>query len=265
MQTTGGKKANITAAFGSDIVLEGNTGVPNLLLKYYSKLGITETEMMLIIQLIYLRNTALKKFPSDSDLAEIMTGERTKIKADIASLIEKGILGITQCYCEESDEIVATYTFEPLFEKISEIWACEKVKNYQQMKKALKQQKQKEVPSDSLEKKQPFAKVCKAFEKEFARLLSPMEIEQISAWIDDFQGSTELILEALKRAVLLGKHNFKYIDSILLEWHKNNLKTLTEVQTYESNFRERQAKQSRRKIVETNAKKRDKFWYLYSS
>lgn len=263
MKGNGDKRGNITAAFGSDVILEGMTGVPNLLLKYYSKIGITDSEMMLVVQLMHLQTSYNQNFPSDDFLAQIMSGDKPRIKADLASLIEKGIISINHIFCEVSNDIVPIYSYEPLFEKISELWACEKVRVYQQMKKTLKEQKQKAGGASNKERQPAFSLVCQSFEKEFARLLSPVEIEKIGAWLDDNEGRPELVLEALKRAVLLSKHNFKYIDSILLEWQKNNLKTVTEVSAHEVNYRERQVVRNPRRKTETPILKKDKFRLLY--
>lgn len=261
MNRKGDKKGNITSAFGSDIILEGMTSVPNLLLKYYSRLGITDSEMMLIIQLMYLQVSTNQQFPSFDQLAGFMSADSSQIKADLASLIEKGIISINHSYSESSDDIVSIYSYEPLFEKILELWACEKIEACQKMKKNLREQKQKTDSKCAGEKRAVFALVCQAFEKEFGRLLSPMEIEQINLWLDETK--PELILEALKRAVMLSKHNFKYIDSILLEWHKNNLKTSEEVLAYEANFRQRQASRPAGSKARVPAKKHDKFRLLY--
>ncbi len=263
MVSNGDRKGNITATFGSDLIMEGMTSVPNLILKYYPKIGITDSEMMLVIQLIYLQTATNQHFPPLDVLAQYMSGEESKIKADLASLIEKGIINIEHIYSEANDEIIPVYSFEPLFEKVSELWACEKVRVYQQMKKSLKEHDQKNRAVKNRNRQPAFAKVCRAFEKEFGRPLSPMEIEQISLWLDDVDGRPDLILEALKRAVLLGKHNFKYIDSILLEWQKNSLKTITDVLEYEANFRERQIARSARRKPGAAEKKKDKFKLLY--
>jgi len=76
-----------------------------------------------------------------------------------------------------------------------------------------------------------------AFEKEFGRLLSPMEIEQLKGW--EKEHSQELILEALKRAALGGNHTFKYINGILLRWTKNNIRTIQEVERHEADYQAR--------------------------
>jgi DNA replication protein len=48
-----------------------------------------------------------------------------------------------------------------------------------------------------------------------------------------------MVLEALRKAVMMGKHNFKYIDSILLEWEKNNLRNPGDVEEYDKRFKNR--------------------------
>ena len=79
--------------------------------------------------------------------------------------------------------------------------------------------------------------ICVAFEREFARPLSPMEVDRIRQWVNKYD--IVLVMEALKRAVLMGKNNFRYIDAILLEWSKNNLTTLSEIIKYEEEFQQK--------------------------
>lgn len=261
MNGSGDRKGNITAAFGCDIVLGGMTAVPNLILKYYSKLGITDREMMLLIQMMFLHTSHNNSFPSYDELSKIMACDEKQIKIDLASLIEKGVITITHFYSEEQEEIIQVYSYEPLFEKVSELWACQKVAVYQKMKKSLKDNGQESRIRISRQK--AFTSICRSFEKEFARLLSPMEIEQVNLWLDDFEGNPEMILEALKKAVMMGKHNFKYIDSILLDWRKNNIKSIAEVSAFEAGFRERQASKPVRRKNDTTLNKKDKFKLLY--
>ena len=66
-------------------------------------------------------------------------------------------------------------------------------------------------------------------QKEFGRMLSPMEYEIIGAWIDS-NISEELIYEALKEAVFNGVNNLRYIDKILYEWGKKGYKTKKDVE-----------------------------------
>ena len=61
------------------------------------------------------------------------------------------------------------------------------------------------------------------FENEFSRTLSPMEAEMINGWIEK-GASEDMIKKALKEAVLNGVRNFKYIDKIVYEWSKKDVK-----------------------------------------
>ena len=78
---------------------------------------------------------------------------------------------------------------------------------------------------------------CKRFEQEFGRPLSPTEIEQVQKWESSM--SADLVIEALQRAVLAGRFNFKYIDGILLDWQKNNVRTLLDVKRQDKEFEDR--------------------------
>ena len=66
------------------------------------------------------------------------------------------------------------------------------------------------------------------FEKELGRTLSPTELETINKWtqsgIED-----ELIIEALKEAVLSGVYNMRYIDAVLFNWTKKGYKKVSDV------------------------------------
>lgn len=71
---------------------------------------------------------------------------------------------------------------------------------------------------------QNLAVLCKTFEQEFGRMLSPLQIEEVSYMLDDF--SLDLIQEALREAVSQGKANFSYIKAILNRWKSDNLLTV---------------------------------------
>jgi DNA replication protein len=263
------KKGNVTAAFGTDLVSLGATSVPNLILKYYHKIGITDNEMMLITQLIRLRGEQ-QPFPSLEAITECMAADSQKIKSDLAALIEKGVLAVGYYFDDPAGEVLSVYSIEPLMEKVSEVWACDKVKELQKMRQALKEQGVKISPKKAAGQIEgQFTNLCQSFEKEFGRPLSPMEIEQVGIWLTEHQGKAEFVLEALKRAVMRGKHNFKYIDSILLEWKKNNLRTVGAIMEYEENFRQRQVKRGAGYKGDTGQKNKgkgkDKFKLLYMS
>ncbi|HOV80604.1 MAG TPA: DnaD domain protein [Bacillota bacterium] len=232
------QKVNITAAFGSDLVLEGFTSLPNILLKVYVKIGITDFQMMILIHMIRLHVEEKEYFPSPELLSRFMSSDTDRIKREIDELIEKDIVSISEFYDSASNTVFKGYDFDPLFLKISDVWAAMKAREIEESKSCLKSDGYGyERVRDMFDVRT--AGLISVFEKEFGRALSPMEAEQISQWADETDA--DLIVEALKRAVLRGKHNFKYINGILLEWKKNNLRTLQSIAEYDADFQRRRA------------------------
>lgn len=67
--------------------------------------------------------------------------------------------------------------------------------------------------------------VFQEIEQNFGRQLSPIEIETISKWETEDNYDDELILVALREAVLNQAFSFKYMDRILLSWERKGIKT----------------------------------------
>jgi DNA replication protein len=241
------KKGNITAAFGTDLFTHGSTAIPNLLLKMYRHLGISDTEMMLLIQLFRLRTEEKIYLPNPSLLTELLSGNEEQITGDLESLLHKELLKITDFFDAEQNLVIKGYDFEPLFEKLSEVWACTKVKENEIIKKLL---------TDGSIDSNKALNLYTSFENEFGRPLSPMEVEQIKIWSQKM--SPVMVLEALRRAVLMGKHNFKYIDGILLEWEKNNIRTPANIEEYDRKFKTKQSNKPGAGARLHNDKKSDK-------
>lgn len=245
------KKGNITAAFATDLFAQGFTSIPNLLLKLYKQLGITDTEMMLIIQLFRFRTEEKNFLPTIPALANVMERDRQQVAGDLDNLIKKEMLRVTEFYIAEKGLILKGYDFEPLFEKLSEVWACARVKENEIITKMMEKETSEPV------------NLYSCFEKEFGRPLSPMEVEQINLWSNRL--NPHMVLEALRKAVLMGKHNFKYIDSILLEWEKNNLRSPVEVAEYDKRFKDRHNSAGRNKNKQNKDHKKSMIQSLYMS
>ncbi len=74
-------------------------------------------------------------------------------------------------------------------------------------------------------------------------ILSPLVAEKLNAWIDDTEES--LVLFALEKAILAGKHNFSYAEGILRNWANQGIRTRHAAEMAEREF-QRQKEQSRR-------------------
>lgn len=70
------------------------------------------------------------------------------------------------------------------------------------------------------------------FERLLCRL-SPMQMEKLYQWIDDFDGQEEIINEAIKIADDKNKRYFGFVEFLLKEWANNNLTTLDRIRAYE--------------------------------
>lgn len=67
------------------------------------------------------------------------------------------------------------------------------------------------------------------FQKELVRSLSPTEYEYINNWLE--KGLTEdLIIRALKEAVLSGVQSFRYIDRVLFDWQEKGYRSMNDVE-----------------------------------
>lgn len=86
----------------------------------------------------------------------------------------------------------------------------------------------------------PSPDLVKTFEQEFARPLSPMEMEQLGGFEATY--GPALTVEALRRAVTASRFNFRYVEGILKSWQRQKLSTLQQVREYEER---RQAARSR--------------------
>lgn len=243
------REGNITAAFGTDLFIHGVTFVPSLLLKWYRQMGLNESEMMLLLHLLRLRTEEKELFPPAVLLGGFVSGGQAQAERDLESLLEKGVIAVTQYFGAGDQGVTEGYDFEPLFEKLSEAWARSKVHEIESTQALLENGGHAGLANPEL------GRLYTDFEGEFGRPLSPIEADQVKRWYRD--SGPALAREALRRSVLIGKHNFKYIDSILLEWHKNNVRTIKQVQAFEQEFQQRRSERKPKKTV-AESRNRDK-------
>ncbi|WP_070022159.1 DnaD domain-containing protein [Streptococcus agalactiae] len=84
------------------------------------------------------------------------------------------------------------------------------------------------------------------FQQCFGRFMTPFEIEDIQKWINEDDMPIEVVNMALKEAVVNDKINWKYINKILIDWHKSGDNTVEKVQTRLETFELNKQKQSQK-------------------
>ena len=193
-----------------EFLRQGNTVISNLVLKNYKKLGMTDTEFILYLQL----NSYLQKgetFPELENIAKSLQISVNDVYTQLHNLIDKKILKI-ETIVNQQRQKTDSYSFDFLYQKLDSLIDEEK----------------KELLNVSAEKDRQ--KIFNAFQVEFGRDLSPIELETINDWIEEDKYKTDLILLALREAVLSQAYSLKYIDRILLSWEKQGIRSKVDVE-----------------------------------
>ena len=213
------KQNQLEAKFYQSL-MQDHTVVPNLLLRHYVEIGLSDHDCLLFIFI-------MGAFPKQqqhvtfSQLKELWTGEEQELRSILVDFTKRGFL--TQI---KQDTIEDTYSLDGFYHKLLELWvylhACPQEKSYNSLTK--------QITAQPINMKEQVKQVYRLFEGEFGRPLSPTEIETINKWLIEDRRSGEMIKEALKRAVLHGTDNLIYIDRILLRWQKEGIATLQQLE-----------------------------------
>lgn len=166
-----------------------------LLLEYYKKLRITETELSVILMIGHLlqqKNTLI----TPDLLSMKMNLDAKELDKIFVTLIERGFLSF-----DTGKKIKVS--LKPLNKKLYECFQKEVV--------AEQENKNNKAKLTCIEA------VCNAFETEFKENLSPLEKSLINEWIDHGY-SADQIIDAMHECLSKGKKTFKSIDKLLLQW-----------------------------------------------
>ena len=204
-------------------MMSSSTVVPDLLLSSYEQLGLTAEELIWVLKIIRLQKN--RDFLSLEDLPQLLYSTSLEVEERVQVLEEKTILSRTA----QKNCII----LDPLFSALFDLWA------FSQMGSLKRNAEKAKEPAASA--KSPFARLYRSFEKELGRGLSPIENEKISQWLAEDKYAADLVEEALRRAVLMGKRSFAYIDKILQSWSERGISSLAEVAAESSDFNAKKA------------------------
>ncbi|QNQ80410.1 DnaD domain-containing protein [Lactobacillus sp. PV034] len=196
----------------------------NVLFKYYSKLDLSEIELVLLLQLEVFDQEG-NYFPSNQNLAAITNLSAIEVSEIIQGLINKEFISLEQTH-DSQGKINNYYSLKPFYEKLDQLLNQEMI-NLKSNREVDEISLNKEDKTDN-----PIQRTVRQFEIEFGRLLSPIERQEIAAWINEDHYDPEVIKLALRESVLAQIYNFKYVDRILLNWQRHNLRTVEQVKNY---------------------------------
>ncbi|CEP66625.1 Replication protein, DnaD/DnaB domain [Moorella glycerini] len=234
-------------ALATAMLEAGSLVIPDLLVKFYARLGLTETEMMVLIHLLHWRQVEQERFPTPEKISQYMSLDSEEVKNLIASIIEKKLLAVEPYYHPSLGRWQNTFSFTPLWTKLIQL----ALGDYHTVT---------EVKKETAATAARQGELYRTFEKEFGRPLSPLESEQLKAWCQDDQMPVELLQEALRRAVLRGIVNFRYIDSILRDWQRHNIRTVAEAMAYDEKVKTKKTRSTR---PASSSTRKDKYRDLY--
>ena len=193
-------------------IYSGSTSVPNALLQNYRKVQLTADECLLIAWL--MQRHPKESFVIDVRATCIQFGiDERQLFSIIQHLMDRQVLEIKQREAKDGKK-VDYYSFKPLLRQLEVL--------FKQSSFSVEKMSQKDV------------NVLALIEQEFNRQLSGFEIEMISGWIHKDKYPQELIVAALKEAILNQAHNVKYIDRILLAWKNKGIKSAQQLAASET-------------------------------
>lgn len=198
------------------------------LLDHYSELGLDEQDLIILIKLIYASETSNKQ-PSIELLQKGSNMQPREVTAVIQNLIQRELLELNVNKDEEG-RFTEYMNLDPFYEKLSQLLKKETIDT--------------NVQSD----KEKFKTLFQMIEQTFARPLSPYEIETLNQWIDVDQHNNDIIQAALDEANSQNKLSFKYMDRILLNWKKNNVKTIDDSKEIRKQFNKPKMKHTVKKV-----------------
>lgn len=222
----------------------GNVTIPYPLLLHYKNLRLTEMEVLLLMQLLAFNQIEHNDFPSLDQLEERMGCSVAELSIAIRRLLQEEWISIDENTDPATGLRSERYNLSGMYVKLGQWLAQEHADKVaaQVAARAVTQAASHsaewiESPLAGEKEEMRERNLFVIYEREFARPLSPMEMETISGWIDIYHYPEELILLALKEAVFSGKVHLRYIDRILLEWSRNRVTTVEEAKAYTQRFR----------------------------
>lgn len=202
-----------------ELISEKPFFIPKVLINNYVRLNITDTELIIIMVILSKGN---KIVYDPVSIANEINMEKMKVMENISNLLDKNIISLV--VEKKNQKRIECLSLELLYKRLINII--------------------KEVPS---EEREISSSVFEVFESELGKTLSPMQYEIIKEWIS--KGiSEELIIEALKEAVINGTNNFRYIDTIITSWMDKGYKTKNDV----LKDKEKYHKKSKKEVFSTD-------------
>lgn len=192
-------------SFIEKYVSAGGTTINNLLLHHYHQIGMSTSELLVYIELRSYIDRG-QEDPAVSQIAQNLGTKEDQVY-DLINQMIKDQLMVQKMVKRMDGKESMRYDFTPMLQKLARFVEHHEDAKQQQQSKNQRQE------------------LFTMLETEFGRMLNPIEMSLVNDWIDQDHYDLEVIKLALRETVLNGKYNFKYMDRILSNWDRQNLKT----------------------------------------
>ncbi|OIK56818.1 DnaD domain protein [Oenococcus oeni] len=194
---------------------EGNVDIPTRLLRNYHQIGLSNEDLIVVIQLFAFSREGIK-LPS----SELISARTNFSQNSIQRILEKLLKHKFISFSMNND----AYDLSGLIEKL--VGGGRVDPNSLSADKSLSQLGTQK-------------RLYQTFQREFGRMLTPMELQTISEWLKKDQFSPDLVVTALNQAVNAQILNLRYIEKILLNWKHNNVQTKEQAEADNLQHRQR--------------------------
>ena len=216
--------------FAKTILQSGQTTISNYLLKNYPKLGMNSEQLVIYLQI--KRNIDIGNyFPDINEITNATGFSNAKAYQVLHELVEKKLMRI-KTLSNSKGQAFDVYDFSLMYEKLSEL--DQETSEDETSNEVF----EGNMPSNEVTESDR-KKVFNSIESEFGRPLSPIEIETINQWINDDEYDPQMIKLALRESVLNQVYSLKYMDRILVNWEKANIKTPADVERNRRNHEQK--------------------------
>lgn len=191
-----------------DKVIDKTTGFHYTIIDNYI---LEEAELKAMEQIVYIH---LKKYASMSNqcfpglpkLAKELNIHVNTVRGHLQSLEEKGFITIEQRFNDSN-----IYTLLPYPEYVEE-------------------QQTKDETTGAIN--MGIGEVLKFYQNNINPTYGSMERDKLIRWFEDFEENAEIIIKAIEIAVEQGARKIKFIDTILIDWQQNGVKTKEQAEAY---------------------------------
>ena len=211
---------NMEPAFTRALYFE-NTQVPDYLINNYQAIGLSDQQLIDLLRVLACQQKFSAYVEQDKLLAK-WNGQQAEMSAALAALQQQGVL-------ERLEDVPGVvFSLAGLYNKLLELWV------FQHSVPAATNAEVEPEPA-AVDEREVIRAAYQLFEGEFARPLSPLELEKLNAWLIADRWDFALLKEAMRRAVLHNALNLAYIDKILLRWKREGITNMEQLLASEAN------------------------------